>query len=163
MENIIEYLVKKERDSADTAKIFGLFAAAFVLTVLSFMFLKGFAIIGAAAAIYLAYFFSLNFNLEFEYCILDKDIIIDKIMSKKKRKNLVSINGEDVLAIVPQSNTDVLNGYTAAKTLFAAEKKEAPENYIIIVKTQAGIMKVTVKFNDKIVEHFKRVMPSKIF
>lgn len=163
MENIIEYLVKKERNASDTGKIFGLYAAAFLLTVLSFVFLRSFAIIGAAAAIYLAYYFAQNFDLEFEYCVIGKDIVIDKIMSRKKRKNLLSVNGEDVLAIVPQSNTEVLNTYTAVKTVFAAEKENAPENYVLVAKSNAGIIKVVLKFNEKILKHYKMIMPGKCF
>ena len=163
MENIIEYMVKKEKDSADSLKIFGIYAAAFVLTVLSFMFLKSFAIIGAAASIYLAYYFSQNFKLEFEYCIVAKDITIDKIMNRKKRKTIIAIDSTDILAIAQQANSDVLNEYKAVKTIFAAAKKTDDSNYIIVCKTKDGITKVTVSFDERIVSHFKQVLPQKMF
>ena len=163
MDGIIECLVKKEKTSSDTLKVFGLYVGAFVLTVLSFAFLKGFAIIGAAVSVYLAYYLSANFDLEFEYCMLGNDLRIDKIMSRKKRKQLIEINGIDVIAVVPQSNKDVLDMHAVQKTLFAAEKVNDDENYVIIAKSSEGTVKVVIKPDERIIEHYKTVMRSKVF
>lgn len=163
MDGIIECLVKKERTSADTFKVLGLYAVAFVLTILSFMFLKGFAIIGTAAAVYLAYYFSQNFNLEFEYCMLGNDLRIDKIMSRKKRKELIEINGIDVIAIASQSNSEVLNMHSSAKEIFAAERENDENNYVIVAKGPEGTVKVIIKPDERIIEHYKTVMRSKVF
>lgn len=163
MDGIIECLVKKEKTSSDTFKVFGLYLGAFVLTILSFMFLKGFAIIGTAAAVYLAYYFSQNFNLEFEYCMLGNDLRIDKIMSQKKRKQLIEINGIDVIAIAKQSNKEVLDMHSSAKTIFAAEKENDEDNYVIVAKGFDGTVKVVIKPDERIIEHYKTVMRSKVF
>ena len=163
MEGIIEYLVKKEKTSSDTFKVLGLYVGAFILTVLSFTFLKGFAIIGAAAAVYFAYYLSANFDLEFEYCMLGNDLRIDKIMSRKKRKQLIEINGIDVIAIAAAGNKDVLDMYMATKTLFAAEKENDEENYVIVAKTSEGTVKVVIKPDERIIERYKTVMRSKVF
>ncbi|MBQ7040187.1 MAG: hypothetical protein IJN39_06430 [Clostridia bacterium] len=163
MDGIIECLVKKEKTSSDTLKVFGLYVGAFVLTVLSFAFLKGFAIIGAAVSVYLAYYLSANFDLEFEYCMLGNDLRIEKIMSRKKRKQLIEINGIDVIAVVPQSNKDVLDMHAVQKTLFAAEKVNDDENYVIIAKSSEGTVKVVIKPDERIIEHYKTVMRSKVF
>ena len=163
MDGIIECLVKKEKTSSDTLKVFGLYVGAFVLTVLSFAFLKGFAIIGAAVSVYLAYYLSANFDLEFEYCMLGNDLRIDKIMSRKKRKQLIEINGIDVIAVVPQSNKDVLDMHAVQKTLFAAEKVNDDENYVIIAKSSEGTVKVVIKPDERIIEHYKTVMRSNVF
>ena len=163
MDGIIECLVKKEKTASDTLKVLGIYGAAFVLTVLSFMFLKGFAIIGTAAAVYMAYYFSQNFSLEFEYCMLGNDLRIDKIMSRKKRKQLVEINGIDVIAIAPESNKEVLDMYASAKTIFAAEKENDEGNYVIVGKGNEGTVKVVIKPDERIIEHYKTVMRSKVF
>lgn len=163
MDGIIECLVKKEKTSADTFKVFGLYVGAFALTVLSFAFLKGFAIIGAAAAVYLAYYLSANFDLEFEYCMLGNDLRIDKIMSRKKRKQMIEINATDVIAIAKQSNRDVLDMHMAQKTLFAAERENDDNNYVIVAKTNEGTVKVVIKPDERIIEHYNTVMRSKVF
>ena len=163
MDGIIECLVKKEKTSSDTLKVLGLYFAAFVLTVLSFVFLKSFAIIGTAVAVYLAYYFSQNLNLEFEYCMLGNDLRIDKIMSRKKRSQLIEINGIDVIAIVPQSNKEVLDMHMATKTIFAAECENDESKYVIIAKGNDGTVKVVIKPDERIIEHYKTVMRSKVF
>ena len=161
MDGIIEVLVKKEKTTADKAKVFGLYALAVIIAVFSYIFVRGFSIIITAAAFYVVYIFSANFDLEFEYCILDKDLIVDKIMSKRKRKQVAEMNGIDVVAITSAGNKEVLNRFAVQKTIFAAEKED-DENMVFIGKTKSGMTKLIIKSDERIMERYKMVMPSKI-
>lgn len=162
MEGIIEVLVKKEKTALDKSKVFGIYILALVLSTLSFMFLKGFGIVGAAAAIYGAYYLSLNFDMEFEYCVLDKDLKIDKIMSRKKRKELVEIDGSEILIIAPVTEKDKFSMYQPQKEIFAAEKENDEKNYVVIGRTSFGLTKIIICPDDRVIGHFKSVMPSKV-
>ena len=148
MDGIIEFLVKKEKTSADSFK--------------SVMYLKSFGVIGAAAAIYGAYYLSLNFDLEFEYCILGKDIRIEKILSRKKRKSFIEIEWDDILAITPISNEQAVSSYQVQKTIMASTNETDENNYLIIAKTKEGTAKIYIRPNDKMIEHFNTFMQSKI-
>lgn len=162
MDGIIEFLVKKEKTSLDAFKVLMLYVLAFIITALSFMYLKSFGIIGAAAAIYGAYYFSAYFDLEFEYCVLGKDIRIEKIMSKKKRKPFLEIEWEDILAITPISNEQAVSSYQVQKTIMASTKETDADNYVIIARTKEGTAKIYIKPNEKMTEHFNTFMQSKI-
>ena len=162
MDGIIEFLVKKEKTSADSFKSVMIYAVAFVISALSFMYLKSFGVIGAAAAIYGAYYLSLNFDLEFEYCILGKDIRIEKILSRKKRKSFIEIEWDDILAITPISNEQAVSSYQVQKTIMASTNETDENNYLIIAKTKEGTAKIYIRPNDKMIEHFNTFMQSKI-
>lgn len=162
MDGIIEYLVKKERSAKDTTTVFFIYIVAFILAALSFMYLKSFGILGAAAVIYGAYYLSSNYDVEFEYCILGKDIRIEKILSRKKRKPIIEVNYEDILAITKFSNEQAVSSYQVQKTIMAAEKQNDDFNYIIIAKTNEGTAKIFIKPNDKMIERFETLMQNKL-
>lgn len=162
MDGIIEYLVKKERTAKDTITVFLIYIVAFVLAALSFMYLKSFGVIGAAAVIYGAYYLSSNYDVEFEYCILGKDIRIEKILSRKKRKPVAEIDYENILAITKISNEQALSAYQVQKTIMAAEKQNDKGNYVIITKTNDETSKIYIKPNDKMTERFETLMRNKL-
>lgn len=162
MDGIIEYLVKKERTAKDNMTVLLIYIVSFVLAVLSFMYLKSFGVIGAAAVIYGAYYLASNFDIEFEYCMLGKDIRIEKILSRKKRKPVAEIDYEDVLAITKIENEQAVSSYQVQKTIMVAEKQNDNSNYIIIAKNNEGTAKIYIKPNKKMIERFETLMRNKL-
>ena len=161
MENITEVLVKKKRTGADEAKSFGVVFVAFVLAALSVKFLGPACIIAIAALVYLAYRIQMYFDLEFEYCVVDKEIRIDKILARKKRKDYVKVEGDQIEFIAKKADVSE-HELKSSKVYFAAETDKAEDNYVI--KANKGDLKfyIIVKGDEKLLAHINRVMPSKV-
>ena len=161
MENITEVLVKKKRTGADEAKSFGVVLIAFVLSAFSVKFLGPACIIAIAALVYLAYRIQMYFDLEFEYCVVDKEIRIDKILGRKKRKDFVIVEGDQIEFIVKKTevNTHELKG---TKVYFAAETENDSDNYVIKANKGGLNFYIIIKGDEKMIAHINRVMPGKV-
>lgn len=97
MDSYAEQIVKKADDGSDNAKrtacLIGGIAAGIFFIYLG-MVIK-FAFIGAllgAGAFYAGLYLGTNYDVEYEYLIVNGEIDIDKIMAKKRRKNMLTVN-----------------------------------------------------------------------
>ena len=164
MDSIIEYMVKKEKESSDTVKKVLLIIAAVVVSLLSLYFLKGFGLLGAAAAIFVAYRLITALELEYEYCVIDSDIVVDKILNRSRRKKYISLEGKNIDVIGPVNSDKVKDALRpGTKVYYCAAKKNDPENYAIVGACKNGHIKLIIQMNDRMKEQFKRTMPRKFF
>ena len=108
MDVFMEYIVKHKKEAKDIiiialiiagatvlslALLVGMFALAYALAgqkIMQFGFSIGFVII--ALCWYAAYLLINTRSIEYEYILTNSDMDIDKIMSKKGRKHVVSFN-----------------------------------------------------------------------
>lgn len=85
METYVECMVKKKANGLMSALKVLLIGIAVITGLLGFMGLIVFLIIAVVAGVG-AYFVSLNANLEYEYLYVDKQLTVDKIMARTRRK-----------------------------------------------------------------------------
>lgn len=94
MDTYSEQLVKKNQTSSDNMKRTVIIVAGAVVTVgllyVTF-FITPFALLAAAAAVYGIYWLITGTNIEYEYIVTNGELDIDKIISKRKRVTLLSI------------------------------------------------------------------------
>ena len=101
MDSFFEQIVKKKKGAAEWAIITAVVLAAAVLLLLALMYLGSLIIIAAAGIIYGAWWLATTQNVEFEYCITNGDIDVDKIVARRKRTRLVSVSGRKIRALAP--------------------------------------------------------------
>lgn len=115
----MEYLIAKKKDKKDKTLIalviFGAVAVSVILCVVMFV-LGGIAIAGGQSGItgqlifsigllliafvwYLVYLFVGTRNVEYEYILTNNEFDIDKVMSKKGRKHLISFDIKEAACI----------------------------------------------------------------
>lgn len=109
MDNFSEQLVAKKRTGADIAKIvltlagcsvIGLAAIFFgLLTGFLVLILIGMAIIGVGI------WLSTGFNVEYEYIITNNEMDIDKILGKRRRKRMITVDLSRATAFEPYPGT----------------------------------------------------------
>ena len=100
METVREQLVKKPYKSTDKAMQFFILAMALFIAlavmILASSLLGGIFIIAgllfAAIVLYGGYYLSGNLNVEYEYCIAGSELSIGKIIDRRKRKTLCTLN-----------------------------------------------------------------------
>ncbi len=161
MENITEVLVKKKKNGTDELKSFFVVLLGFILVAVSAKYLGAFSVIAVALIIYLAYRLLLSFDMEFEYCLVDKEIRVDKILSKKKRKDYIRVEGDEIEYIAKLSDVGE-SELKNTKIYMASEFMNAPDNYVVKANKGGVAMSVVIKGDERVLAHLKRVMPGKV-
>lgn len=91
-----EYLVKKVPDSKDKLKKFMVILATAAITAVSILIVlaTGFYFVLAITmvAFYGAYYLLSEMSVEYEYTFINGEIDVDKIIGKRKRENLVTLD-----------------------------------------------------------------------
>ncbi len=185
----MEYLVAKKKDKKDKLMIAGVIAGAVIVScvLLILIFAVGLAVAAGgqsnmvsqmmfsvgllliAFAWYLVYLFAGTRNIEYEYILTNNDFDIDKVMSKKGRKHLVSFDIREATCIA-SVNDDENNGdyknrpenvklldYSAhnsnAETFFADVTVEGERNIILFQPTMK-MVEAMWKFNPRAVHKY---------
>ncbi len=99
MDTFVEQLVKKKKSAGQILAIIGIILAAVFLLAVSVVFI---GIVGAFAAFiivgvfYGAWYLLTAQNIEYEYCVTNGDIDIDRIVAQRKRQRIVSVSGKKI-------------------------------------------------------------------
>ncbi len=99
METFVEQLVKKKKSTGQVLAIIGTVLLALVLLAVSLVLIS---IIGPIAALvivgifYGAWYLLTAQNIEYEYCVTNGDIDIDRIIAQRKRQRIVSVSGKKI-------------------------------------------------------------------
>ena len=164
MDSITEHLVHKDIDRKDKAKKAGIVAAAVVLCIVAFRFLGSFGLFGCAVIIYIAYKLTMVTDVEFEYCLINGDMDIDRIFSRSRRKRYISFEAVDVEIVAPAESSRLKEfEHHKPKLYFAAKNMREPGNYAIIANTPKGKAKIIIDGDEKIVTQLRKFMPRKVF
>ena len=167
MEQITEFLVKKDPDNMDVLKKTSIVVLAFIGAILSMMLaasieiLNSFGLFFAAVVIFVAYKFSQTTDVEFEYCLVNGDIDVDKIFAKKRRKRYVSVSAERIEKIVPVESEELKTRKDIKKTYFAAKNKN-DANYAVVFKGNSGMEKLIIADDENVMLHLLMAMPRKV-
>ena len=167
MEQITECLVKKQVDKFDILKKTAIVIFAFVGAILamalaaSVQILNSMGLFLAAVVVFFAYKFAQTTDVEFEYCIVNGEIDVDRIFDKKRRKRYISVPAGKIDKIVPIESDDN-KSVIAKKTYFAAANRKDENNYVIIFRGERGYEKIIIVDDEKVLLHFLTVMPQKV-
>ena len=93
-------MVKKKANGLMSALKVLLIGITVITGLLGFMGLIVFLIIAVVAGVG-AYFVSLNANLEYEYLYVDKQLTVDKIMARTRRKKVETFDLERMEILAP--------------------------------------------------------------
>ncbi len=100
MDTFFEQIVKKKKGGKEWAIIIGVVLAAVALIALVWM-LHILAVIATVGIVYGGWWLATTQNVEFEYCVTNGDIDVDKIIAQRKRVRLVSVAGRKIRALAP--------------------------------------------------------------
>ena len=119
-------------------------------------------IIGIAAGVG-AYFAAMNSSIEYEYLYLEKEISVDKVMAKSRRKKAGTYSVEKMEIFAPL-NSHRLDSYKNrnTKTLdFSSGIAAQPERRYMMVCN--GNTKVILEPNEEMVRAVRNIAPRKVF
>lgn len=160
-ETYVECLVKQKQSGLKRfLKVF-----LIVLTVLMFivMLIIPFAFLLAIAAGAGAYVLHLFSDLEYEYLYLDRELVVDKVMAKTRRKRVgtYSLDRIEILAPIKSYHLDNYRNRTAkAKDYSIGEELKPDRRYVMYYE---GGEKVLLSPSEELVKAMRNVAPRKIF
>lgn len=113
MDTFAEQLVKKPQDSSDSMKKTLIIAGAGVIIALLLMlsfFVTFLALFFAAASGYATYYLLSGLNIEYEYAVTNGTLDIDKIIAKRKRVSMISVEVKNFKAFGKYDDADSFDG-----------------------------------------------------
>lgn len=111
-----------------------------------------------------AYFAYMNADIEYEYLYLDKEITIDKVMAKSKRKRVDSYDMErlEIIAPINSHQLDSYQNRTMKKTVdYSSGRTESPDKRYVMVYD--GNIKVIWEPNEEMLKAVRMIAPRKVF
>ncbi len=110
-----------------------------------------------------AYFMNLNANVEFEYLYLDKEISVDKVMAKSRRKKQAtySVDQMEILAPLNSHRLDSYNNRNLKTIDYSSGVASQPEKRYMMVCN--GDTKVILEPNEAMLKAIRNVAPRKVF
>ena len=111
-----------------------------------------------------AYFANLFTDLEYEYLYLDKEIVIDKVMAKSRRKR-VAAYGLDKVEILAPVKSYRLDSYsrrnnTKVKDYSIGEELQPDRRYVMYCE---GGEKILLSPSEEMIKVMKNAAPRKVF
>lgn len=111
-----------------------------------------------------AYFAYMNADIEYEYLYLDKEISVDKIMAKSKRKKAASYNMErmEIIAPINSHHLDSYRNLTVKKTVdFSSGYVDSPDKRFVMI--YEGNIQVIWEPNPEMLKAIRLIAPRKVF
>ena len=140
--------------------LFLLAACAFLLGMMGYIAALILAI-GFAAG---AYFVTLNASIEYEYQYCEREITVDKILNKSKRKRVAVFETDKLEALAPSKSyhLDEYRNNSNYRTLdFSSGVEKQPDPTYILYYD--GREKVIFEPNTQLIEAVRNVAPRKVF
>lgn len=163
MDTVAEQLVEKKRTGADWAKMVLIAVGALLLS--SFiMFLAIFLmfftlIIPAVLILFGAVWLLSGMNVEYEYIITNNEMDIDKVIGRRKRKRMITLdlsNAEEFAAYPSE------NDVQADVTVHASSGLEKDAHYLVVNHSGYGKVNLIFNPNEKIREAIMQGIPNSL-
>lgn len=158
----VECLVKaKTSMAAKLLKGLLIVVEVFLFLLLPFLGIISFILILIVAAG--IYFVNLFTNLEYEYLYIDKELVVDKVMAKSRRKRVAtySLDKVEILAPVKSYHLDNYKNRTAKVKDYSIGEELKPDlRYVMFYE---GGEKVILSPSPELIKLMKNVAPRKVF
>ncbi len=143
------------------------FLKVFLILLTVLFFLAGFlifpALLLAVAAGVGAYFAGLNADLEYEYLYLDRELVIDKVLAKTKRKRVATytVDRMEIFAPIKSYHLDNYRNRTVKEKDYSIGEELKPDlRYVMYYE---GGDKLILSPSEALVKALKNVAPRKVF
>ena len=160
-ETYVEWLVKRKTPVYMKLLKFLSIMLAVCFIVIGMLNLVALIIGGLLAAA--AYFIYLNSDIEYEYLYVDKELSIDKIMAKSRRKKAATfdLGKMEIVAPVKSWHLDQYKNRNDKVTDYSSGEEKQPEKRYLFYYD--GKQKVIFEPNDEMLKAMQLVAPRKVF
>ena len=160
-DNYVEWLVKR-KDPAYAVPVKILMIVVCIFSVLSAL-QTVFGVIVMTIAGVATYFVFLNLSVEFEYLYVDKEISVDKILNKTKRKKVEKFETEsmEIFAPINSWHLDNMKNRQLKVTDYSSGVAGQPDRRYVMI--YSGDRKIIFEPSEAMVKALQSVAPRKVF
>ena len=170
LEEFVECLVKKRKTVKDYVLTCLTCVAALVLSFFVFALLISFSAVaylslfGVAVVVYFAWIIIKSFNIEYEYTITNSDMDVDKIIAKRRRKRILSLNlrSIEIMAPLNEKNAREYRIEDVPNKIDASSGSDALRYFIRFSNETMGLTVLRFSPDAKMVAFCKRISPRKV-
>lgn len=171
MDIFSECMIKRKKKPRDYGFIALCIVGILLVLLLSLIFAGTHEYIGlialfvTAALIYVLYNMIISTNLEYEYAFTNGSFDVDKIIAKKRRKHIVTLNARNIALMAPVSHSDFNRYYEnkEIKKIAACSSKNDDGVYFILFDDNGKRTILLFNPNEEMLDGFKRLNPQKVF
>ena len=160
MDIFCEYMVKREKGAKEVLQTVGIILAAVLLSGVLFLFnsyLFGLGLLLIAGVWYGAYVLISRSNVEYEYIVTSTVLDVDRILARRSRKRILSIDLKEIEACCPAEN---MSG-GADKKITDATPRGIEDGVYGIDFDKNGIKnRLLIKPGKKMLTYMKKASPS---
>lgn len=159
MDNYCEQLVQKKNTKNDLIKLSGISALILFATLVCIFFVIAgltFLLAVAAGLVALDIWLISNMGTEYEYIVTNNEMDIDKIIGKKKRKRMITV---DLAHASDFGRCCINNDIDAQTTVHASAGIEKDAYYLLVQHSDYGLVKVIFSPNEKLMEAIVHEFP----
>ncbi|MDD6491531.1 MAG: DUF6106 family protein [Firmicutes bacterium] len=160
-ETYVECLIKKKTPAYMTLLKILLIMLTVIFVVIGFILIPA-LLIGVAFGV-IFYFVYMNSELEYEYLYVDKELVIDKVMAKSKRKRVAVFHLDQMEIVAPVKSWHLDNFKNRKDKVFdysSGEEKQPDRRYVFFYD---GQKKVIFEPNEAMIKAMQMVAPRKVF
>lgn len=160
-ETYVEWLVKRKTPAYMT-----LLKILTIMLTVCFVLLGFFLLPAMIIAVLLgvaAYFVYLNSDVEYEYLYVDKELTVDKVMAKSRRKRVATydLGKIEILAPVKSWHLDNYKNRTDKTVDYSSGEEKQPDRRFAFFYD--GKQRVLIEPNEEMIKAMQTVAPRKVF
>lgn len=159
---IYEKLVSRHKRPIDLLYRALLYAAIIILALSSYV-VGYFGLLAAVVLGFAAYYLIIpRFYVEYEYTLVNKELDIDIIYRKERRKSGMQLDMSQAELVAPLSSPR-MGSYQNLNRMDYSANDPATQPYAIIIPHNQTKVCVLIEMNDNLYQHLKMAIPRKLY
>ncbi len=170
MDFFTEHIIKQKKSNLKILAAIGMVIVTLAVWILTLPFtaipmVSSIVVLVDAAVAYAAYLVITSFNIEYEYCITNSEMDVDKIINRKKRKRIASLKFTNIEIMAPVGDIRFENEENGefASVIMAAISPDHPDAYYIVFDNDGKRTKLIFNPNRKMIETASVFAPKKVY
>lgn len=162
MDIFVEQIVKKKFGAKDYAITFLTIFVGLLILFLCVAFFPAGLFIALVGVCFGAYFLITSRNLEFEYSVTNGDLTIDKIINRRKRKRVISLDLHSVEEM-GKYNAEAHKSKSYEKRYMVAQTDDGQGSWFLCLRQpQTGSVLVVFDPEEKVLNAVKPFLPRQV-
>lgn len=109
-----------------------------------------------------AYFYKRHMDVEYEYCLVNTQLDIDKVIANSSRKSLISVDLKNIEVLAPL-NSKYLSRLDNLKSYDFTSGDKNARIFVLVVRTDKETVKINFNPNNKLMDAIYNMARGKVF
>ena len=170
MDHFTEYIIKQKKSKYQIMATIGMVILTLAVWILTLPYtvypiVQTVIVLVDAALAYGIYLVAASFNIEYEYCVVNAEMDVDKITNKKTRKRITTVKFKNIELMAPVGDSRFLDSENGEfeNVIMAAISHDHPDAYFVIYENNGKRTKLIFNPTHKMIEIATIFAPRKVY